>query len=63
MAFGRWPLKTSGRVRFPVIPCEIYGGKSGSGTGLCPTVLVFPCQCQPTFIVTLLLSEGQAGED
>jgi hypothetical protein len=62
-AVGRWPLTTSGRFRFPVIPYEIYGGKIDSGTWLCPTILVVPCQYHPTFILTLLVSEGQAGED
>jgi hypothetical protein len=62
-AVGRWPLTTSGHVRFPVIPYGIYGEQIGSGTGLCPTILVFPRQCHPTFILTLLISEGQAGED
>lgn len=62
-AVGRWPLTTSGRNRFPVIPYEIYGGQSGSWTGLWPNILVFPCQYHPTFILTLLESVGQAGED
>lgn len=62
-AVGRWPPKMSDRLRFPVILYKISGGQSGSGTGLCPTILVFPSQCRPTFILTLLLSEGQAGED
>lgn len=62
-AVGHWPLTTSGHFRFSVIPYEIYSGQSGSGTGLCPTILVFPFQCHPTFTLTLLVSEEQAGED
>jgi hypothetical protein len=31
------------QVQSRVASCEIYGGQSGTGAGLCPSSLVFPC--------------------
>jgi hypothetical protein len=38
------PPTAEARVRARVSPCEIRGGQSGTGTGLSPSPLVFPCQ-------------------
>ena len=36
-------LIAEAQFRSQVIPCEICGGQSGSGTGFSPTNMVFPC--------------------
>jgi hypothetical protein len=40
-AVSRRPLTAEARVRSPVSPCGICGGRSGTGTGFFPRVLPF----------------------
>jgi hypothetical protein len=47
-AISRRPLTAEARVRACVNPCEICGGKSGTGTGFSPSSSVFPCQYHST---------------
>jgi hypothetical protein len=47
-AVSRQPLTAEARVRSRVSPCVIFGGQSGTGTGLSPSTSVFPCQFHST---------------
>jgi hypothetical protein len=45
---GRRSLTAEAWVRPQVNPCEIYGGKCGTGTGLSPSILASLCQYHST---------------
>jgi hypothetical protein len=47
-AVSRRPLTAEARVRSPVSPCGICGGQRGTGIGVSPSTLVFPCQFHST---------------
>jgi hypothetical protein len=47
-AVSRRPLTAEVRVWSRVSPCGICGGQSGTGTGLCPSTAVSPCQFHST---------------
>jgi hypothetical protein len=45
---NRRPLTAEAQVRVRVFPCEICGGKIGTGTGFSPSFSLFPCQYHST---------------
>ena len=47
-AVSRRLITAESRVQFQARPCEICGGKSGTGTGFSPNTSVFPCQSHST---------------
>jgi hypothetical protein len=48
-AISCWLLTVEAQVRSKVIPCEVYGGQSGSGTDFpLSSISVFSCQYYPT---------------
>jgi hypothetical protein len=48
LTVNRQPLTPGARIRSQASPYEIYGGQSGTGTGLPPTTSGFPSQCHST---------------
>jgi hypothetical protein len=47
-AVSRRPLNAEARFRSRVIPCGIWRGQSGTGTGFTPSTSVFPCKFHST---------------
>jgi hypothetical protein len=57
-AVGRQPLTAEARVRARFSPCEICSGQSSTGTGFCPSSLVFPCLYNSTMALHKHISPG-----
>jgi tetrahydromethanopterin S-methyltransferase subunit E len=54
----RRPLTAEAPVRAQVNPCWICGGQGGTGTGISPSSLVFPCQSHSTVALHAHISSG-----
>jgi hypothetical protein len=53
-AVSRWPLTAEAWVDVRVCPCEICGGKSGTGIGFSPSSLGFSSQYHYTVALHII---------
>jgi hypothetical protein len=57
-AFSRRPLTTEARVRARVSPCELYGGKSGTGIVFLGVFGLYPVNIIPPLFSILIYHLG-----